>query len=100
MTRLDDPGEPLRQGDADRYGQWLREQLDPMIHLERYRREVAMRLHYGSDDHHVPQATGWAFADALSGAGSIEILEHPGLDHFGVCLDEGAVTDCAVFLAG
>jgi uncharacterized protein len=100
MTRLDDPTALLAQGEPDRYGQWLRAQLDPMLHLERYRRGVPMRLHYGADDHHVPQANGRAFAEALADAGPVEIVEHPGRDHFGVCVDADAVADCVAFLAG
>jgi dienelactone hydrolase len=100
MTRLDDPGTLLAQGSADSYGQWLRDQLDPMIHLERYARGVPMHLHYGAEDHHVPEANGRAFAEALAGDAQIEISRHPGLDHFGVCVDEGALGDCVAFLAG
>jgi uncharacterized protein len=100
MTRIDAPDTLVQQGRPDRYGAWLRDQLDPMLHLERYRRGVPMRLHCGGDDHHVPQANGRAFAAALAGAGPVEILGHPGLDHFGVCVDADAVGDCAAFLAG
>jgi pimeloyl-ACP methyl ester carboxylesterase len=100
MTRLDDPSSVVEQGSADSYGQWLRDQLDPAIHLARYRRGVPMRLHCGAQDHHVPQANARAFAEALSAEGRIEIVEHPGLDHFGVCVDDGALEDCVAFLAG
>ena len=100
MTRLDDAGMLLAQGRADSYGQWLRDELDPMMHRDRYRRGPPMRLHYGTEDHHVPQANGQAFAEALAAGGQIEIVEHPGLDHFGVCVDEAALQDCLGFLAG
>jgi uncharacterized protein len=100
MTQLDAPDRLVDQGTPDRYGRWLRAQLDPMIHHDRYHRGVSMRLHYGSEDRHVPQANGEAFAAALAGVTPVEIVEHPGLDHFGVCVDEGAVGDCAAFLAG
>lgn len=100
MMRLDAPDTPLEQGSPDSYGGWLRDQLDPMAHLERYRRGVAMRLHCGGEDHHVPQANARAFAAALPAPAPIEIVAHPGLDHFGVCSDESVVGDCLVFLAG
>lgn len=98
MTRLDDPATELEQGDPDSYGRWLRDQLDPAIHLERYRRGVTMRLHRGECDHHVPRANARAVARALT-ASAIEIVEHPGLDHWGVCSDEAALADCVGFLA-
>jgi uncharacterized protein len=100
MTRIDDPATLLEQGSPDSYGRWLRDHLDPMVHLAGYERGVPMRLHYGGEDHHVPQANGRAFADALGAHGPIEIVEHPGLDHFGVCVDEAALDDCLTFLAG
>lgn len=100
MTRLDQPGTLLDQGSADTYGQWLRDHLDPTIHLEQYERDVTMRLHCGADDHHVPEANARAFADAVSVDARIEIVEHAGLDHFGVCTDQAVLDDCFVFLTG
>jgi uncharacterized protein len=100
MTRLKDPATLLEQGSADTYGQWLRDQLDPTIHHERYQRDVAMRLHCGADDHHVPQANTRAFADALSADERIQIVEHAGHDHFGVCSDQAVLDDCLAFLTG
>ncbi len=100
MTRLDDPGTVVEQGRPDSYGEWLRAQLDPMVHLDRYRRAVQMRLHCGGDDHHVPEADARAFAAALGDGAPLEIIAHPGLDHFGVCSDASAVDDCLAFLAG
>jgi imidazoleglycerol phosphate dehydratase HisB len=78
----------------------LRDHLDPTIHLEQYERDVTMRLHCGADDHHVPEANARAFADAVSVDARIEIVEHAGLDHFGVCTDQAALDDCFVFLTG
>lgn len=98
MTRLDAPGTLVDQGAPDSYGRWLCDRLDPMCHLDRYRRELSMRLHCGDDDHHVPQANARAFATALP-ATPIAVVAHPGLDHFGVCRDEAVVTDCLTFLA-
>ncbi len=99
MTRLDAPGETLEQGTPDSYGRWLRDALDPMIHLDRYRRCVAIRLHGGADDHHVPVANARAFAAALADRAPVEILVHAGLDHFAVCSDDEIVGDCVSFLA-
>ena len=98
MTHLQDPRTLLKQGSADTYGQWLRDQLDPTIHRERYLRDLAMRLHCGADDHHVPPNNALAFADALSADERIHIIEHPGLDHFGVCSDQAVLDDCLTFL--
>lgn len=98
MTRLDQPATLLDQGSPDTYGQWLRDQLDPTVHLERYQRAVAIRLHCGGDDRHVPKANARAFAAALCEDARIEIVEHPGLDHFGVCSDQVALDDCLAFL--
>ena len=67
MTRLEEPGTLLEQGSADTYGQWLRDQLDPTIHLERYQRDIAMRLHHGADDHHVPQANARVHGRSVRG---------------------------------
>jgi uncharacterized protein len=37
MRRIDSPDVEIDQGEANRHGQWLRDHLDPMLHLDRFR---------------------------------------------------------------
>jgi dienelactone hydrolase len=96
MTALDDPGRPLDQGDGDRYARWLRSQLDPMLHLDRYRRGVAIAFECGAADTHVPPANAEAFAAALGDR--VRVRRRPGLDHLAVARDPAALDACLDFL--
>ena len=89
MRRLDDPTQLIEQGDAEPYGQWLADHLDPSRHLEHYRSGTAIAFEVGGADDHVPADNARAFAAALRRAepdksARVRIQTYPGLDHFGV----------------
>jgi len=103
MRELGDPSRIVAQGEADPYAQWFADQLDPMRHLDRYRRDLAIDFELGGEDHHIPEANARAFADALTAldppAAEVTINVHPGLDH-GVVSDEAAQGAAVDFLIG
>jgi uncharacterized protein len=100
MRRIDSPDIEIDQGEANRHGQWLRDHLDPMLHLDRFRHGVPIEMHCGGEDHHVPEANAHSFRAALGGDGdAVTVTRHPGLDHIGVCTDEQIIAACLAHLA-
>jgi dienelactone hydrolase len=102
MHELGNPASPLDQGEADAYAEWFAAQLDPMRHLDRFRRELAIDFELGARDRHIPEANARAFADALAALNppasvTVEINVHPGLDH-GVVSDQAAKDAAFAFL--
>jgi uncharacterized protein len=102
MHELGDPARPLDQGEADAYAGWFAAHLDPMRHLDRFRRELAIDFELGAEDRHIPEANARAFADALvaldpPASATVEINVHPGLDH-GVVSDQEAKDVAFAFL--
>jgi len=98
-----DGGGLVDQGDAGTYAQWLRAHLNPIEHLENYRRAPAIAFECGGDDDHVPPAGAVAFRDALAGvspeaAGQVRVTVHPGLDHFAVTGDPAVADRCVEWL--
>jgi dienelactone hydrolase len=94
MHEIGDHSRLLDQGEADAYARWFADQLDPMRHLDRYRRDVAVGFELGAEDRHIPESNARDFAAALSAidpeAGSrVRIRTHPGLAH-GVIADPSA----------
>jgi pimeloyl-ACP methyl ester carboxylesterase len=86
MHEIRDASRPIDQGEADAYARWFADELDPMRHLDRFRREVAIDFELGAEDHHIPEANARVFAAALAAldppaAARVEIHLHPGLDH-------------------
>ncbi len=104
MHEIRDASQEIDQGEADAYARWFAEQLDPMRHLDRYRREVAIDFELGSEDHHIPAANAWAFVDALAKldppVARVEIHLHPGLDHGVVSSQEAKDAAFEFLLAG
>jgi len=95
----------LDQGHGDRYSNWLRSHLDPMLHVESYARGVDIAFECGGDDTHVPADGAARFKERLAeldaAAGSrIRVTEHPGLDHLGAARSPELTAACAAFLAG
>jgi uncharacterized protein len=93
----------LDQGEADRYAQWFADQLDPIRHLDRYRRGVAIDFELGAEDHHIQARYARDFAAALTtldptAAARIRVQVHPGLDH-GVIVDPEALDAAFGWLA-
>jgi len=103
MTKIDDPSTELDQGNGDRYSHWLRERLDPMLHVESYTRGQEILFECGGDDTHVPADGAERFKrrlgelDADAGA-RVRVTRHEGLDHRGVCRSPEAMAACATFL--
>jgi dienelactone hydrolase len=92
MAGLDGTSTPLAQGEPTAYGRWLCERLDPMTHLDAFRRGPAITFELGAADRHIPPANAHAFRDALAdvaprAAERVRIREHPGLDHLGGARD-------------
>lgn len=88
MTRIGRPQETIDQGAATPSGQWLRDQLEPMSHPDRYRRHLEIRCDVGGTDSHVPPEAMGRFARLLADGSprpSIQVIEHPGLDHAEIC---------------
>ena len=98
MTVLDDPATVLDQGVPTSYGAWLREQLDPRLHGDRFARDVAIAFECGDDDRHVPPENAEAFALYLGDR--VRVRRHAGLDHLGAIRSTEAHEACADFLVG
>jgi uncharacterized protein len=79
MRVLNDPDTVLDQGSADAYAQWFYDRLDPMTHLDRYRRDVAISFQCGGEDSHVPADGALRFRAALGDRVRVDI--HPGVSH-------------------
>lgn len=56
MTRVDEPGSIIDQGQPTAYGAWLYNELDPATHQHRYAHGPAIAFELGADDTHVPPA--------------------------------------------
>jgi dienelactone hydrolase len=103
MTAIDDPSHVLDQGNGDRYSSWLREQLDPMLHVDRYLRGPAIAFESGDEDTHVPPDSAERFKERLTErdpeAGSrVRVTRHAGLDHLGGARSADLMASCAAFL--
>jgi uncharacterized protein len=103
MTPLDDSSHVLDQGTGDRYSRWLRDALDPMLHLDRYRRGVPIDFECADADTHVPPDGAERFKAALTdldpaAGAAITIHRHPGLDHLGGARDPSLIAACTTFL--
>ncbi len=103
MRELTDASRIIDQGQADRYAQWFADQLDPTLHIERYRRGVAITFELGAEDHHVPSENARAFLRRLAdtdpeAAAQARVQTYPGLDHLGVTSGETPLTAAADWL--
>jgi hypothetical protein len=103
MAALDDPSHVIDQGSGDHYSRWLRDQLDPMLHLERYRPAPAITFECGDVDTHVPPDGAERFAQRLTeldpAAGArVHVHRHAGLDHLGGARSPDVMRACADFL--
>lgn len=104
MRALGDADIIVDQGEADRYAQWFADQLDPMRHLGRYDRRVAITFEQGADDHHVPAENARTFMRALDKAdrtdqhagAEVRVQLYPGLDHLGVTAGEAPLAAAAI----
>lgn len=88
MRELTNADRVVEQGVAEPYGRWLRDRLDPMLHVDSFP-PVPVSFDLGEDDRHVPAANAAAFRDALVARDNrftshVRVQVHPGLDHRGV----------------
>jgi len=86
MFTLGEEPKLLDQGEADAYAQWFYDALDPMTHLDAYRRAVAIDFQCGGADRHVPSDGAASFRDGLlernpAAASRIRIEVHDGVSH-------------------
>jgi uncharacterized protein len=105
MMRLDDPSQEIDQGHEDSYSRWLREQLDPMLHVERYVGGPAIAFECADLDTHVPPEAAQRFKERLTeldpAAGArVRVTRHPGLDHVGGARSPKLMAACTAFLTG
>jgi alpha-beta hydrolase superfamily lysophospholipase len=93
MRALGDEPVPLDQGEADRYAQWFFDALDPLTHLDTYRRDVAIAFLCGGADLHVPPEAAARFRAALierdpGAAERVRVERYDGLGHLEAARDE------------
>jgi hypothetical protein len=104
MTALGDPSELLEQGAADSYARWFYDALDPLSHVDAYRRDVAIDFQCGAADTHVPADGALRFRDRLverdpDSARRIRVDVHPGLSHLDGGRDDKLWTNALDWLA-
>jgi dienelactone hydrolase len=68
MRGFEDPSTPLDQCNADAYGQWFYDHLDPLTHLDAYARGTWIAFECGGDDFHMPADGALRLRDALHAA--------------------------------
>lgn len=89
MHTLEDPKRLAEQGKADAYVRWFYNALDPMTHLDRYARRIAITFQSGARDRHVPAADALAFRHALTARfpdadSMINVTIHPDAGHLDI----------------
>ena len=104
MHRIDDETQILDPGDADSYAQWFYAALDPLTHIDAYRRDVAISFRCGAADRHVPADGAVQFRKRLieevPGSGErIKVDIHPGLSHIDGGSDERLCDNAVSWLA-
>ena len=105
MTELGAPDKLVDQGTADRYAAFLREQLDPMLNLDRYARGPAIAFECADADTHVPPDGAERFRAALAErhpdvGERIVVTRRAGLDHLGGAHDPELLGACVRWLTG
>ena len=72
-------------------GRWYYEQLDPLTHLDHYRRPVRIWFDVGGADTHVPRDGAVRFHAALAdttASAAVHVVIHDGLDHLDVATSQ------------
>ncbi|AZZ39398.1 hypothetical protein C0Z10_06155 [Acidipropionibacterium jensenii] len=109
MTLIGQPERPIDQGEGSVTGSWLRARLDPLLHTDRYRRRLDLRLDVGTCDSHVPGEAAHRFASELRSAGPegqgrpeprIDVVDHQGLDHSEMCHRHQILIEAIDWLVG
>jgi uncharacterized protein len=104
MTALGHPSELLEQCEADSYARWFYDALDPLSHVDAYRRDVAIDFQCGAADTHVPADGALRFRDRLlerdpDSGRRIRVDVHPGLSHLDGGQDDKLWTNALDWLA-
>ena len=99
MTSLDRPDDVLDQGVGDRYAEWIRARLDPMLHLDRYRRGPVIAFDCADLDTNVPADGAERFKAALAArhpaaAARVTVTRRPGLGHLDGARDARLLEAC------
>ena len=84
MRDLFEPSQLLDPGMADPYATFFYDTLNPLTHLERYDREVAISFECAADDTHVPPQGALQFQTALDereAAAEVRVQLHPNRTH-------------------
>lgn len=86
MRDLFKPEVVFNQGEADSQAQYFYDQLNPLTHLDRYRRALKIKFFSGEKDQHVPVDGPLRFQSALraddgSPGARVEVQVLPGLTH-------------------
>lgn len=84
MRDLFEPSELLDPGTADAYAAFFYDTLNPLTHLERYNREVAISFECAADDTHVPPQGALQFQAGLNereAAAEVRVQLHPNRTH-------------------
>lgn len=99
MTLVDDPETVIAQGIPAAAGAWWYRQLDPITHSGGYDRALAVRFDVGAADTHVPGEAAHRFAQELAGSAvSVQVIDHPGLDHLGTTRNATITADAVAWL--
>ncbi|MBO0839554.1 MAG: alpha/beta hydrolase [Sciscionella sp.] len=95
-------GRPIEQGEPDAYARWFYDQLDPMTHVSRYRRALAITFEVGGEDNHVPAEHAQRFRAAVlaqpSTRATVRINVHPGASHLDATDDSPFVANAIDWL--
>jgi dienelactone hydrolase len=79
-------GADLPPGKADAYSQYFFDRLNPLTHLDHYRRMPAIDFEFGAEDRHVPPDTALDFQAAMrktyrAHPDRLRVTLHPGAGH-------------------
>lgn len=79
-------GTEMAPGEPDAYAQFFYDRLNPMTHLESYRRRPAISFECGAEDRHVPPEGALRFQEELRETYSetpdrLRVTLHPGVKH-------------------
>lgn len=104
MRRNTEPYDVVAQGMPGAEGAWLRGQLDPALHSDRFATGPAIAFELGEDDEHIPPRLALAFARSVADAGNssadrVTVTVHPGLDHAKATADPGLLARAIAWLA-
>jgi hypothetical protein len=100
----EDPSRVLPQGTADTHAQWFYDQLDPLTHLERYKRGTAVSFGCGEDDTHISPDWALRFQAELirldpQARERVRVTAHPELGHLDAAQNPELRARCLAWLS-